>query len=413
MTKNLLLGLAASLLTTWSAPALAITHRTLAPVDPTTRGVAVVRGGEVPDGCVATALSDRWVMVPREVYVDGRGRRCVGVDAAHTTVSFGAGTFAASALVERPGDAIRVDAATYPAGGGLSVTPVLVYLSAPLPGGSFPAVASSALPQTGGARRGLYCVGRTPGGFGGAAMAMGGRNESEGGVTTYRTRNNWVINSGVRGAVFTADADLGAPCFDGASLVGFQVALQNLGRVTSDENASVVVGLAEQRAWITSAMANPPVSFRPEGTWNGVHPHWSHPVIVAEGGEVRGPAGEQWGRWTFDGRTLVLNWRDYGPEPVYLQADGSFASADGAFRLTRAAAATLPGTWSGVHPHWSDAVILEADGTYHRGNGDPGRWTFDGRTLVLNWTNWGPEPVVLQADGSFASADGHFTLRRR
>ena len=70
------------------------------------------------------------------------------------------------------------------------------------------------------------------------------------------------------------------------------------------------------------------------------------------------------------------------------------------------------GVWHGVHPHWSDDVIINADGTYHRGNGDPGNWTFDGRTLTLNWTHWGPEPVVLQGDGSFASSTGGFSLHR-
>lgn len=331
MKKHLLLGLVTSLLTTWSGSALAITHRSLAAADPVARGVAVVRGGEVPDGCLATALSDRWVIVPREVYVDGRGRRCPGPDAARTTVTFGAGTFSVSALVERPGEPIRVDAS---ASGGVPVTPVLVYLSAPLPAGSFPAVAPSVIPPTGGAMRGVTCVGRTPSGYGVAAMGIGWRNYSEGGATTYRTRNNQLITSALRGAVFAADADLGAPCFTGTALVGFTAALRNFRPGWTNEDLGTLVGLVEQRTWITEAMANPPVTFQ------------------------------------------------------------------------------VTGTWQGAHPHWSDAVIINADGTYHRGNGDPGRWTFDGRTLVLNWTNWGPEPVVLQPDGSFAAAGGGFTLRR-
>jgi|GEM_PF-4836612 len=85
---------------------------------------------------------------------------------------------------------------------------------------------------------------------------------------------------------------------------------------------SSLVGLVEQRTWITEAMANPPVTFQ------------------------------------------------------------------------------VTGTWQGAHPHWSDAVIINADGTYHRGNGDPGRWTFDGRTLVLNWTNWAPSPWSCSPTGA-------------
>src|SRR5262245_10135868 len=70
------------------------------------------------------------------------------------------------------------------------------------------------------------------------------------------------------------------------------------------------------------------------------------------------------------------------------------------------------GTYDASHPHWGDSVIIQADGTYHRGNGDPGKWSFDGKTLTLHWTQWGPEPVVMQAPGRFASAGG-FTLTRR
>lgn len=72
----------------------------------------------------------------------------------------------------------------------------------------------------------------------------------------------------------------------------------------------------------------------------------------------------------------------------------------------------IPGTYTGAHPHWTDSVTFAADGTYARGNGDPGRWWIEDRTLVLAWTNWGPERLELQPDGTFRAASNGFTLAR-
>ncbi len=68
------------------------------------------------------------------------------------------------------------------------------------------------------------------------------------------------------------------------------------------------------------------------------------------------------------------------------------------------------GRYRANHPHWSGYVNIAADHTYARDNGDPGTWTFDGTTLVLNWRNWGPETLTRQADGSFRAASNGFTL---
>src|SRR5438105_11914660 len=73
----------------------------------------------------------------------------------------------------------------------------------------------------------------------------------------------------------------------------------------------------------------------------------------------------------------------------------------------------LAGTYDGVHPDWKDSVTLKADGTYARGSGDPGKWTFDGKTLVLGWKKWGPEPVEFKSPGAFVSANGRFHLTQR
>lgn len=73
----------------------------------------------------------------------------------------------------------------------------------------------------------------------------------------------------------------------------------------------------------------------------------------------------------------------------------------------------IPGIYDAVHPHWRDTVVITYDGTYRRGSGDPGTWKYDGKVLALKWTNWGDEPVTLEAPGRFASADKGFRLTKR
>lgn len=119
-------------------------------------------------------------------------------------------------------------------------------------------------------------------------------------------------------------------------------------------------------------------------------------------------------------RAISTEWESGDVETLVLRKDG--AGIDGRNLKTRAGvtlkrtgdfgASYVVGTFHGTHPHWSDTVLIAADGTYRRGNGDPGRWTFDGRTLILEWKNWGPEPVNLQLDGTFAAPSGGFRLVR-
>lgn len=75
--------------------------------------------------------------------------------------------------------------------------------------------------------------------------------------------------------------------------------------------------------------------------------------------------------------------------------------------------ASVPGVYDGVHPHWRDTLTLSPDGTYARGNGDPGRWRIDGNELVLEWQNWGPERVERVGDGVYRRASDGFTITRR
>lgn len=71
------------------------------------------------------------------------------------------------------------------------------------------------------------------------------------------------------------------------------------------------------------------------------------------------------------------------------------------------------GEYEGVHRHWTDKVIFKADGTYKRAsNGDPGTYTFDGKTLVLKWAKWDAETLVQTAPGVFNCAAYKFTLTK-
>jgi hypothetical protein len=73
----------------------------------------------------------------------------------------------------------------------------------------------------------------------------------------------------------------------------------------------------------------------------------------------------------------------------------------------------LIGVYDAIHPHWRDVVIIEPDGSYRRGSGDSGRWSFDGSILVLHWTKWGPETLVKHGPGHFVAPSNGFAITRR
>ena len=172
----------------------------------------------------------------------------------------------------------------------------------------------------------------------------------------------------------------------------------------------------------------PPPAIDPSvvpGTYDGVHPHWRDSVTISPDGTYRRGNGDS-GTWRIEGITLVLQWASWGPERLDRQADGSFRASTG-FTLVRRGIvpprppttqppgfdpASVPGVYDGVHPHWSDTLTFSTDGTYARGNGDPGRWRIEGNTLVLEWARWGPERVERVADGVYRRSDG-FTITRR
>jgi len=142
------------------------------------------------------------------------------------------------------------------------------------------------------------------------------------------------------------------------------------------------------------------------GIYDCTHPHWSDTVIISYDGTYRRGSGDP-GTWTYDGKTLTLTWKNWGAEPVTLEAPGKFTS-NGLKMTKRGPPAWLPGTYDAVHPHWRGTLVINADGTLKNGNKPLEKWSFDGKTLVFHWSGYGPEPVVMLTEGSFA--DHGFTV---
>lgn len=165
------------------------------------------------------------------------------------------------------------------------------------------------------------------------------------------------------------------------------------------------------------AEARPPRSGgsdKPEsilGIYEATHPQWKSNLTLAADGTYR-LANNESGTWVFDGATLLIRPRRGPSETLDYVSSGRFVASSNGFTLTRGLT-SIAGTYDGVHPHWRDTVVLAADGTYRRGNGDPGRWTYDGKTLVLAWQNWGPETLEPVSPGSFRARSNGFTLTAR
>jgi hypothetical protein len=71
------------------------------------------------------------------------------------------------------------------------------------------------------------------------------------------------------------------------------------------------------------------------------------------------------------------------------------------------------GEYDAQHPDWTDTVRIKRDGRFHRGSGDGGSWSFDGKVLTLAWDNWGPAHLWLKPDGVFFDREQRFRLVRR
>jgi hypothetical protein len=171
-----------------------------------------------------------------------------------------------------------------------------------------------------------------------------------------------------------------------------------------------------------------------EGQYDAVHDQWRDRMTISADGVFARSSGEG-GTWSFDGTLLVLHWTKGGTDTASVRSPGKLGAKG--FTLAKrpvtipppvedrpisqpSAPETvpsevvrqdIPGIYDGSHPHWGDSVIISNDGRYRRGNGDPGKWTFDGTTLALTWDNWGSEPVSVVSAGKFSN--GSFTLTKR
>lgn len=70
------------------------------------------------------------------------------------------------------------------------------------------------------------------------------------------------------------------------------------------------------------------------------------------------------------------------------------------------------GRWQAHHPSWQGTMEFLAAGTFKAPLGGSGTWSFDHRTLRLQWsTNRPPELLELKDDGMFYGNAG-FVLRK-
>lgn len=77
------------------------------------------------------------------------------------------------------------------------------------------------------------------------------------------------------------------------------------------------------------------------GRYRASHPHWGGFVTINADRTYARDNGDP-GTWTYDGTTLVLAWRNWAPESLTRQADGSFRAAANGFTLVYAPAAESP-----------------------------------------------------------------------
>lgn len=75
-----------------------------------------------------------------------------------------------------------------------------------------------------------------------------------------------------------------------------------------------------------------PVPTLTPGLYTAQHPHWSGTVTINADHTYARDNGDP-GTWTYDGTTLVLAWRNWGPETLTRQADGSFRAASNGFTI--------------------------------------------------------------------------------
>lgn len=157
----------------------------------------------------------------------------------------------------------------------------------------------------------------------------------------------------------------------------------------------------------------------PVGTWAWFN---NGQVVLGFDGSAVGTQGEP-GTWRADdvaARRYVIQWASGWVDTMTLSPDGVMLEGSNAGggrvwgkRKDAALGWQLAGVYEGTHGGWQDIVILMADGTLRRGQGDAGRWSFDGATLDLAWANAPAEHLNLRRAGRFVRKDPRFVLVKR
>jgi hypothetical protein len=163
---------------------------------------------------------------------------------------------------------------------------------------------------------------------------------------------------------------------------------------------------------------------------------WSGTLVINTDGTFKVVNGDG-GTWSFDGKKLILNWSKWAPEILEQKSDGLFSASAYKFILKRTGSSSsssststasgtsatsgkpvsalmqkASGTYYAVHKDWVDSLSLNADGTFKRGKGDSGTWTFDGRKLVLTWAKTGLTETLVKSSIGFSCLTYKFTLRQ-
>lgn len=84
------------------------------------------------------------------------------------------------------------------------------------------------------------------------------------------------------------------------------------------------------------------------GTYAARHPHWTGTLTLFADGTYARDTGDP-GRWRFDGEVLVLDWKNWGAEQLFLRGEGRFEAQNG-FTLTRRGARRPPGPKAPLPP---------------------------------------------------------------
>jgi hypothetical protein len=180
----------------------------------------------------------------------------------------------------------------------------------------------------------------------------------------------------------------------------------------------------------TAAKPDAATAKRFAGQYSAQHKaDWSGTMLINADGTFKVVEGGDGGTWSFDGKQLILSWSRWAPEILQMKSDTLFSSSMYKFTLTRTGAPAstsdtsdkpvsadvkkYSGTYYAVHKDWTDTLTLSTDGTFKRGNGDGGTWTYAKRKLVLKWSKTGTEETLITSAYGFSSLTYKFTLRQK